>query len=398
MPPPAESGLVNGARRRGNGDWAQVVRLAPGPAWPAHLPWPPGEHTIPIGQPLPETKVGAADLALTAVSLHDGRVRALVCRRGHRFEPAFDADDWLRHMTAETYRPERVLPLSARLPFHYHRLPGFVRNAVAGALLAHRSAGIFPAQLRDCGPLLVSLLLDDYVGERAPKVAVLTHDIDTAAGLQRIKAIAEAERAVGARACWNVVPRHYPIDNGQLEWLANTGHEIGLHGIWHTNKEAFLSRAEFTRELDGLTDLRVRFAIRTYRGPSWYRTSAMFDVLAEHFDADLTTLDIDLVCPGGPGGVGLPRAFRIRPNLIEIPCTVPFEAPMIVGPKQQSLTEFWRPKIEMLGHAGGMAVINTHPDPNYLGTSNMLADYRRLLSYLAESGWTFRLPREIAIK
>ena len=226
---------------------------------------------------------------------------------------------------------------------------------------------------------------------------MLTHDIDTASGMQWVKAIAEAERAVGARACWNVVPRHYRIDNAQLEWLAAAGHEIGLHGIWHTNKEAFLQRDEFRRELDGLADLRARFAIRAYRGPSWYRTRAMFDVVADYFDTDLTTLDIDLVCPDGPGGVGVARPFRIRPKLIEIPCTLPFEAPLVVGVRPQSLAEFWRPKIEMLRHAGGLVVVNTHPDPNYLGNAARLADYKALLALLAADGWSFKLPREIVV-
>ena len=300
-------------------------------------------------------------------------------------------------MMSETYRPEHTVPMSARLPFHYHRLPGFLRNALATVTLSLGKTRGFPAQLRDCGPLMLCALLADGMESREQPVAVLTHDIDTAGGLHWIEAIAAADEEIGARACWNIVPRHYPIDEAKLARLVTTGHEIGLHGIWHTNREAFLPPSELAREFETLGDFRARFGIRTYRGPSWYRTLGMFDVLADHFDTDLTTLDVDLVCPGGCGGVGLARAFHIRPTLVEIPCTVPFEAPLIIGQRPASLSEFWRPKIDMLKRAGGMVVVNTHPDPNYLGNANLLAEYRRLLVLLAETGWTFKLPCDIVV-
>jgi peptidoglycan/xylan/chitin deacetylase (PgdA/CDA1 family) len=207
--------------------------------------------------------------------------------------------------------------------------------------------------------------------------------------------IAAVEQEVGARSCWNVVPRHYEVDYTRLDRLVSAGHEIGLHGIWHTNREAFLPREVFAREFEALSDMRTRFAIRTYRGPSWYRTRSMFDVLEGYFDIDSTALDIDLVCPGGPGGVGLARPFCIRPGLIELPCTLPFEAPILLGPRPRSFVEFWRPKIEMLRRGGGMVVVNTHPAPNYLGNPAMVTEYLALLAYLADDGWTFKLPRDI---
>jgi hypothetical protein len=67
----------------------------------------------------------------------------------------------------------------------------------------------------------------------------------------------------------------------------------------------------------------------------------------------------------------------------------------LIGPPLGNLVSFWRPKIEMLKHAGGMVVVNTHPDPNYLGNPAMLEEYRGLLAFLADDGWIFKLPRDI---
>jgi peptidoglycan/xylan/chitin deacetylase (PgdA/CDA1 family) len=385
---PIESGCAQPA--------VEVLRLQPGPAWRPDVPWPAGEHTIPMRSLPPDDRMVSDDTAIAATSLSNGATFALVRRHAGGFAPLFEAEVWLHEMKYELYRPEHVRPLSARLPFHYHRLPGIARNALATLVLSLSGGrATFPAQLLDCGPLLIITLLDGDTARRTPPVAVLTHDIDTAAALPWVDGIATAEEEMGARSCWNVVPRHYDIDYAQIKRLARLGHEIGLHGIWHTNREAFLSRQALARELDALADLRSRFAIRTYRGPSWYRTQAMFDVLEGYFDTDLTTLDTDLLCPGGPGGVGVARPFRIRPDLVELPCTLPFEAPLLIGPPVDNLVSFWRPKIKMLKHAGGMVVVNTHPDPNYLGNPAMLEEYRGLLAFLADDGWIFKLPRDI---
>jgi peptidoglycan/xylan/chitin deacetylase (PgdA/CDA1 family) len=374
---------------------AEVLGLQPGVAWPHDMLWPAGEHTIPM-RSLPPDGVDD-DTALAATSLTSGATFALVRRHAGGFAPAFDANAWLHEMKYELYRPEHVLPFSARLPFHYHRLPGIARNALATLVLSlsKARAATFPAQLLDCGPLLLISLLDGDAARKTPRVVVLTHDVDTAAALPWVDGIAAAEEEVNVRSCWNIVPRHYKIDHTQLKRLASAGHEIGLHGIWHTNREAFLPCEALARELDALADLRSRFAIRTYRGPSWYRTRAMFDVLEHYFDIDLTTLDTDLLCPGGPGGVGVVRPFRIRPALVELPCTLPFEAPLLIGPPLKGLLSFWRPKIEMLKRAGGMVVVNSHPDPNYLGNPAMIVEYRALLAFLAQDGWIFKLPRDI---
>jgi hypothetical protein len=274
-----------------------------------------------------------------------------------------------------------------------------MRNLLAtGALWLSRLSGPqFPQHLFDCGPLLVDSLL--HSKKLNPPIAVLTHDIDTAFGLLWAEKIASVEERFGARSCWNVVPRHcaidYEVPNRLLDHLAGCGHEIGLHGIWHTNCEAFLPQDVLSREFELLSEIRSRYAINAYRGPSWYRTAPMFDVLNEFFDIDLTALDIDLACPGGRGGVGLARPFRIRSRLIELPCTLPFEAPLLIGPRTSSFVDFWRPKIDLLRRIGGMLVVNSHPDPNYLGNPKMIVEYESLLKLLSEQGWQFLLPRDI---
>ena len=180
----------------------EVLRLQPGPAWLQDMLWPAGEHTIPFGSMPPDGCMVDDDTAVAATSVSSGATFALVRRHGGSFTPVFDSNAWLHEMKYELYRPEHMPPFWARLPFHYHRLPGIARNALATLVLSlsKARAPTFPAQLVDCGPLLIISLLDGDAAKSRPPVAVLTHDIDTAAALPFVDGIASAEEEVGARS------------------------------------------------------------------------------------------------------------------------------------------------------------------------------------------------------
>lgn len=231
-------------------------------------------------------------------------------------------------------------------------------------------------------------------GIRLP-VLVLTHDIDTEDGFYWAEKISEIEERFHFRSLWNVVPKGYRINKGVLYGLLERGHEIGLHGLWHNNVEAFLSEEQLRSELDSLKTFMDEFSIKGYRSPSWYRTRTLVKVLSEFFSYDLSCLDNDLICPGGSGGVGFMRLFKIESGLFELPCTLPFEAPLFYGVAPENLVEYWMPKIEFLKSSKGMLLINTHPDPHYLGNKKILLSYNKLLEMLSDGNWEAMLPREI---
>lgn len=313
---------------------------------------------------------------------------------------AIDLSKWLKVLQHEQYRPEHAKPITAKLPFHYHKFPGLMRNFVALVLLRIKRATeneVYP--ISPLNPGCEILLTANKVPKKEynDPTVVLTHDIDTKHGFPWIRRIAKIEEKFGFRSSWNVVPKSYHIDKAILHDLKTRGHEIGLHGIWHNNREAFLSKERLQKELSKLRPLISELGIRGYRGPSWYRTPVMFDVLAEFFEYDSTCLDNDFICPGGSGGVGVIRPFRIRKDLVEIPCNLPFEAPLFFGNSPNAMLDYWLPKIKWIGDIGGILVANTHPDPNYLGNEKMLNVYESLLAHLNQEDWIAMLPHEIVL-
>jgi peptidoglycan/xylan/chitin deacetylase (PgdA/CDA1 family) len=334
----------------------------------------------------------------------DGSARhPLVWSDGNgRRQCAIDFDRWLTVLKNETYRTEHQKPLTAKLPFNYHQLPERIRFGVISAILqikrnANRRNPRFPVNHFNGGCEILCQQLNSYPDVKPGEpFLILTHDIETEYGFEWIKKISSIEERYGYYSSWNIVPKRYPIQRKILHDLLERGHEIGLHGIRHDNREAFLSRNQLHREFLDLKDLLEEFHISGYRSPAWFRTKRMFEVLSDHFTFDMSCLDTDLTCPAGQGGVGLIRPFRLSSRLLELPCTLLFDSPLYWGVPPERLPFYWQPKIEFIRFHCGMLLITTHPDPTYLGNPKMLNSYNDLLKYLAASDWKCMLPGELS--
>ncbi len=318
-------------------------------------------------------------------------------------EYALHIQPWVDALKNESYRPEHKKPLSAMLPFHYHRVPGPIRNLIATAITKLRdytghANNAFPVSLFNCGcEILLGVCNARWDFGFDFPVLVLTHDIDSQDGFLWIEKIAKIEESLGVRSYWDVVPKKYNIKKDILHKLLNNGHEIGLHGLWHDNSEAFLTEEKLRSELSSVNPLINEFSMKGYRAPSWFRTQTMYSVLSEFFSYDLSCLDIDLFAAGN-GGVGFMRPFRMENGLIELPCTLPFENPIFWNVTPEKLLEFWKPKIDFIKASGGMVLINTHPDPYYSGNDTMIDCYKKLLELLIAQGFQAKLPIEVVGK
>ena len=80
----------------------------------------------------------------------------------------------------------------------------------------------------------------------------------------------------------------------------------------------------------------------------------------------------------------------------EIPVTIPYEIPLHRGFRAADLLSFWKEKIQWIQNAGGLILVNTHPEPGYLGDAGVRSAYMDLLRYLSgrSEAW-YALPREI---
>lgn len=217
---------------------------------------------------------------------------------------------------------------------------------------------------------------------------ILTHDVETAAGLRAVQPILELERSLGVRSCWNFVPHRYEVDDGLVRELITDGFEVGVHGLRHDGRD-LRSLSEIMRRLPAIREAARRWDAVGFRAPAMHRNWNWMPRLG--FEYDCSSPDTDPFEPQGGGCCSWLPFFN--QDTLELPLTMPQDHTLFVILGQSDETT-WVEKAEFLRAQGGMAQILTHPD--YMGDPRIMRSYRRLLEHFAGDGtaWT-ALPGEV---
>jgi peptidoglycan/xylan/chitin deacetylase (PgdA/CDA1 family) len=218
---------------------------------------------------------------------------------------------------------------------------------------------------------------------------VLTHDVETAAGMRRIETMAIMEESYGFRSAWNLPLQQYPIDWKMVDRLRGRGFEFGAHGLSHDGK-LFRSECDFNRLgpiLRKLADVRN---LKGFRAPSTLRCGDWIEKLG--FDFDSSFADSDPYEPQ-PGGTCSVFPFFMS-DMIEMPYTMPQDHTLIHVLRRSPLP-VWTAKARWIESVGGMILTLVHPD--YCGVGENLKEYENLLKYLSKVSSAWRaLPSEVA--
>lgn len=308
----------------------------------------------------------------------------LLSRHHTTLHSQYDWESWQTWVLGEEYRTLHQ-PFYTRLPFHYHAIPGWIRALAASGLFWLRNPGFnppaFPGFPIEQGWELLQHWLNP--APRPPSRVILTHDIDSAAGWDWVKPLAELEMRYGFRSVWHMVGHKYPLNPAILDWLVEHDFKLGLHGYNHDGRLIFLTEAQIRQRLEQCLPLIQRYQMDSFRSPAWFRNRKLYRVLADYFQVDYSPLDTDIICPGGNGGCFTSKAFTLD-GLLHIPTTLPFEEPLRFGCPPHRLLEFWQPKLDWLYANRGDIVVNTHPEPHFSGNPGALATYEQLLKVLNE--------------
>ncbi len=218
---------------------------------------------------------------------------------------------------------------------------------------------------------------------------VLTHDVESVTGLQRMAKMADLEEEQGFRSAWNLPLAQYPIDWKMVEDLRSRGFEFGAHGLSHDGR-LFRSREDFDSLAPVVERLALQHNLRGFRAPSTLRRAEWIATMG--FDFDSSFSDTDPYEPQ-PGGTCSLFPFFLS-NMIELPYTLPQDHTLIHLLKRDPLP-IWTTKAQWIAQTGGMILVLTHPD--YSGTGRHLDDYQELLTRLRaiENSW-HALPSAVA--
>lgn len=224
--------------------------------------------------------------------------------------------------------------------------------------------------------------------ENSKFAILLTHDVENFRGFEFIPEIINVEKKYGFKSSWNLVPYKYPISQDVIDYINQSGGEIGIHGYNHDgrlyyNQEIFLSRVP-----------KINKALKTYnssgfRSPMVHRNLKWLQEL--DIEYDMSCFDYDPFQPF-PGGTGCIWPFIVG-KFVELPYTLPQDHTLFYVIKVKNI-DIWKRKTDWLITNKGMILALTHPD--YLMEKDNLKYYEELLRYLnnLEGGWRC-LPREM---
>jgi hypothetical protein len=234
---------------------------------------------------------------------------------------------------------------------------------------------------------------------------ILTHDVESARGLDRVLGLASMEREIGFRSSFNFVPGKYAITRRLGKQLGEYGFEIGVHDLRHDGR-LYFSKRSFERKAAQINSYLKEWSAVGFR--SAYMLHKLEWLHKLNIDYDLSTFDTD---PFEPQSDGLGTIFPVwiaekgqENGYVEIPYTLPQDLTIFILLKETD-TRIWNEKLDWLARKGGMALLNTHPDYMYWGVGEPRIDeysneyYACFLNYVKrkyEGQYWNALPREVA--
>jgi hypothetical protein len=244
---------------------------------------------------------------------------------------------------------------------------------------------------------------------------VLTHDVESKRGLDRIKGMAELELELGFRSSFNLIPEgSYTVPASLRHWLAERGFEIGVHDLHHDGN-LYSSRDSFKQKA-----ARVNYYLREWDAVG-FRSGFMIHNLDWAHELDVqyeaSTFDTDPFEPQ-PDGVHTIFPFwvsapeigngssgnRFPSGYVELPYTLPQDSTTFIHLGHSSI-DLWRRKLDWIAEMNGMALLIVHPDYANPAEDCSFNDefplrlYREFLVYARErysDSYWHALPREVA--
>lgn len=203
---------------------------------------------------------------------------------------------------------------------------------------------------------------------------VLTHDVEGPRGLANCEQLMELEMELGFRSSFNFVPEaNYKVPRSLRERLQSEGFEVGVHDLHHNGK-LYRSKERFDAAAPRINHYLREWNAVGFRSGFMHRNMEWLHAL--EIEYDMSTFDTDPFEPQ-PDGVHtifpfwVSKAMSGRPRggtgdateggYVELPYTLAQDSTLFLLLRETGIAT-WKLKLEWVAEAGGMALLNVHPD------------------------------------
>ena len=309
----------------------------------------------------------------------------------------FDVKEVADYLRRERYITREESPIWKRLVggLYYALRPAFpvaFRRHLQRAWLNARAKQAFPRWPVDCtvDHFFASLMrqaLEARPGCRIPFVwfwpegcsscAIMTHDVETGAGLAACHRLMDVNDSFGIRSSFQLIPEaRYSVTPAILSAIRDRGFEINVHDLKHDG-HLYANREHFLAAAGKINQSALRFGSRGFRSGVLYRNQDWYDAL--QFSYDMSVPNAAHFDPQ-PGGCCTVMPYFVG-DILELPVTTTQDYSLFHILSTYSL-DLWREQIELIQQQHGLMSFIVHPD--YLNTSKAMDTYRSLLGHLSK--------------
>ncbi len=205
--------------------------------------------------------------------------------------------------------------------------------------------------------------------------ALLTHDVETEAGLRFCPKLMDMDDAAGIKSSFQLVPEvRYDLANGDLSGIRARGFEVNIHDLNHDG-HLFRNRELFRRRVVKINEYGRRFGATGFRAGALYRNQDWYQWL--DFAYDMSVPNVAHLDPQHGGCCTIFPYFV--GDVLELPVTTTQDYSLfhVLGTYS---TDLWMKQITEISEHHGLVHIITHPD--YLMEERASQVYKELLTYL----------------
>ncbi len=213
--------------------------------------------------------------------------------------------------------------------------------------------------------------------EGAHSSVVVTHDVETAAGLTFVPRLMDVDDAFGIKSSFQLVPEErYTVSGDVLEAIRQGQCEVNVHGLNH-NGNLFRDRRTFLQHAERINRYVQDFGAEGFRSACMYRNVGWYEEL--NISYDMSVPDVAHMEPQR-GGCCTVFPYFIG-QILELPLTTVQDYSLFHILGDYSI-ELWKKQIELISQKHGLISFIVHPD--YLLAEKAMSVYKTLLTYLSQ--------------
>jgi hypothetical protein len=213
--------------------------------------------------------------------------------------------------------------------------------------------------------------------EERQACAVMTHDVETAAGLEFAEELMDINDRHTIKSSFQLIPAaRYTVTEATVEKIRKRGFDVNVHDLKHDG-HLFDNADQFRRAAEQINAHGARFGSRGFRSGALYRNQEWYSAL--RFRYDMSVPNCAHLDPQR-GGCCTVMPYFVG-DILEIPVTATQDYSLfhVLKTYDQNL---WREQIARIAAVHGLISFIVHPD--YLDHPEAVQAYESLLRYLAE--------------